>query len=189
VPILGTSSPVLLAWTWLQADAGPSGRRRSFPARPPRRESRPRVPPVPAELPNLALVGNQGGACGAAGPASAPGLSLGRPPGRTPGQHARTPADGPAHRPAHPHDAMRPHCHTDALASCEVAHDWPTAATKATLSRCGSLIRSRLCSPPGQAGQGQLRCRRCDGASATLDSPALPGGFRQLSDEAPLSLS
>jgi|KBSMisStandDraft_5_1062788.scaffolds.fasta_scaffold2141837_1 hypothetical protein len=26
-------------------------------------------------------------------------------------------------------------------------------------NRCGSLIRSRLCSPPGQAGQGQLRCR------------------------------
>jgi hypothetical protein len=49
----------------------------------------------------------------------------------------------------------------------------------------GILIRSRLCSPPGQAGQGRsLRSRRRgDGASATLDSPALPGVFRQLSDE------
>jgi hypothetical protein len=28
-----------------------------------------------------------------------------------------------------------------------------------------------------------------DGASATLDSPAPPGGFQQLSDEAPLRLS
>jgi hypothetical protein len=54
----------------------------------------------------------------------------------------------------------------------------------------GSLIRFRLSSPPGRAGQGRsLRSRRHgDGASATLDSPALPGGFRQLSDEAPLRL-
>ena len=52
------------------------------------------------------------------------------------------------------------------------------------------LIRSRLCSPPGRAGQGRsLRSRRHgDGASAPLDSPAPPGGFRQLSDEAPLRL-
>ena len=63
--------------------------------------------------------------------------------------------------------------------------------TGASPDRHGSLIRSRLCSPPGRAGQGRsLRSRRHgDGASATLDSPALPGGFRQLSDEAPLRLS
>ena len=58
-------------------------------------------------------------------------------------------------------------------------------------ARPGSLIRFRSCSPPGQAGQGcSLRSRRRgDGASATLDSPALPGGSRQLSDEAPPRLS
>jgi hypothetical protein len=58
-------------------------------------------------------------------------------------------------------------------------------------ARSGSLIRHRLCSPPGRAGQGRsLRSRRRgDGASAPLDSPALPGSFRQLSDEAPPRLS
>ena len=41
----------------------------------------------------------------------------------------------------------------------------------------GSLIRFRLCSPPGQAGQGRSLWsrRQGDGASATLDSPAPPG--------------
>src|SRR6185369_13374081 len=61
---------------------------------------------------------------------------------------------------------------------------------RAMRTTAGILIRARLCSPPGQAGQGRsLRSRRRgDGASATLDSPALPGVFRQLSDEAPLRL-
>jgi hypothetical protein len=42
----------------------------------------------------------------------------------------------------------------------------------------GSLIRFRLCSPLGQAGQGRSLWsrRRGDDANATLDSPVLPGG-------------
>jgi len=39
-------------------------------------------------LPNLPVLENQGGACGAAGPASAPGSALARPARRTPG-HTR----------------------------------------------------------------------------------------------------
>jgi hypothetical protein len=49
------------------------------------------VAPSPAKLPNLPLVSNQGGACGAAGPAPAAGSGLGAPPAArraTPRRHA-----------------------------------------------------------------------------------------------------
>ena len=119
---------------------------------------------------------DQGGSAGLRrGPAPAPGSALGGPPGarrastrsRTPDQsaHSQRHQDAPPHSPA-PLRSLR---------------DRPC------LDGPGSLIRFRSCSPPGQAGQGRsLRSRRRgDGASATLDSPAPPGGFRQLSDEAP----
>ena len=117
--------------------------------------------------------------CAPPRPGAAPGSALGGPPGarrastpiRSPDQSAHSPRIRRRRRTAPGHPAAN--------------------KTAPRLDGHGSLIPSRLCSPPGQAGQGRsLRSRRHgDGASATLDSPAPPGGFRQLSDEAPPRLS
>ena len=104
--------------------------------------------------------------CAPPRPGAAPGSALGGPPGA---RRASTPIRSPDQS-AHSPRIRRRRCTAPAHPAAN--------KTAPRLDGHGSLIRSRLCSPPGQAGQGRsLRARRHgDGASATLDSPAPPGG-------------
>jgi hypothetical protein len=119
---------------------------------------------VYAALPNLAVFDQGGSAALRRGPASAPALPW-RP---AVARRASTRIESP-NPPARSAARRR-------------RYRAPTPSGPAGESRPdghGSLVRFRSCSPPGQAGQGRsLRSRRHhDGASATLDSPTLPGGF------------
>lgn len=90
--------------------------------------------------------------------------SIGRPARRTPGQHAQQ---------AHLISPLIRHASETAVAQRQLVRSrmGPT-----TLGQTTSLIRFRLCSPPGQAGQGRsLRSRRQgDGARRV---PRAPVGY------------
>ena len=130
---------------------------------------------MPGALPSSAVLDQGGSAALRRGPASAPALPWRPAVARRASTRSKQPVAN---------WLIRPYCR---IASAPTADDEFGHARADT----GSLIRFRLCSPPGQAGQGRsLRSRRRgDGASATLDSPTLPGGFRQLSDEGPIKSS
>ena len=118
------------------------------------------------------------------------GLCLGRPARRTPGQHAQTPADQSAHR-QRTADAMHrmPRCFPGSQ-----RHGVPgrQQIPRPLGHGCGSLICSRLCSPPGRfpaaIGSGtHLPCHAClgrnDGYHAgpqEMDSSWVPGTVRDL---------
>src|SRR6516162_8767401 len=106
--------------------------------------------------------------------------------GAGPGSSARGPAPvvpaGCRHRPHQPDPAS--------LGQGRIAIDMdletgPAILTKGVHPPRGAPSGDLLTCPLGRSLRSR---RRGDGASATLDSPALPGGFRQLSDEAPLRL-
>ena len=119
---------------------------------------------MPGALPSSAVLDQGGSAALRRGPASAPALPWRPAVARRASTRSKQPV---------PNWLIRPYCR---IASAPPADDESGHVRADT----GSLIRFRLCSPPGQAGQGRsLRSRRRgDGASAALDSPAPPGGFR-----------
>jgi hypothetical protein len=114
--------------------------------------------------------------CAPPRPGAAPGSASGGPPGA---RRARTRSRSPdqsAHFPRIKH-----HCRIAAArpAANGTGHAWTDTGTSSA-SDCVAL--------QGRPAKGSFAVAS-DGASATLDSPAPPGGFRQLSDEAPPRLS